>query len=82
MLARTDGKGEDTMRQFICRTLAAAVLGLGLCTATACHHHDRYDHRYEGPAERAGRHVDHAADKAGDAIEDAGHKVNRALPGD
>jgi hypothetical protein len=46
-------------------------------TVTACHHH-----RHEGPAERAGRHVDEALDDAGDAVEGAGRKVNRALPGD
>jgi len=66
------------MRQLICRTLAATILATAAFTVVACH-----DHRsHEGPAARAGRHIDDAADKAGDAIENAGHTVNRALPGD
>jgi hypothetical protein len=65
------------MRQIICRALAATVLATAGFTVVACHHH-----RHEGPAQHTGRHIDHAADKAGDAIEDAGRKVNRALPGD
>lgn len=59
------------------RALAVAIAAAALCTTAACHRH-----RHEGPAQAAGRHIDHAADRAGDAIEDAGHKVNRALPGD
>lgn len=66
------------MRTVICRLLTVTVLATAAIGLTACHHH----HRNEGPTEHAGRHVDHAADKAGDAIEDAGRKVNRALPGD
>jgi len=67
------------MRQIVCRALAAIILATASFTMVACHHHH---HGYnEGPAEHAGRHVDHALDKAGDAVEDAGHKVNRALPG-
>lgn len=66
------------MRQLICRTIAAAVLAIATFTVVACHHH----RRHEGPAEHAGRHIDNAADKTGDAIENAGRKVNRALPGD
>jgi hypothetical protein len=58
------------------RTLAAAIAAAALCT-TACHHH-----RHEGPAQHAGREIDHAADKTGDVIEETGHKINRALPGD
>ena len=65
------------MHQLLCRTLAVIVLATA-ATAVACHH----PRTHGGPAERAGRHIDHAADKAGDAIENAGHKVNRALPGD
>ena len=67
------------MRQIICRALAATMLVTAGFTVAACHHHH---HRNEGPGQHAGRHVDHAADRAGDAIEDAGRKVNRALPGD
>ncbi len=67
------------MRQLTFRTFTAALIASGFMTLTACHHHH---HRNEGPAQHAGRHIDHAADKTGDAIEDAGRKVNRALPGD
>jgi hypothetical protein len=60
--------------------LQTALIGVLLLAAstitTACHKHR------EGPAERAGAKIDHAADRTGDAIEDAGRKVNRALPGD
>lgn len=66
------------MRHMICRAVAATFLATAGLTVAACHHH----YRNEGPAQHAGRHVDNAADKAGDAIEDAGRKVNRALPGD
>ena len=65
------------MHRIICRALAATILATAGFTIAACHHY-----RNEGPAQHAGRHIDHAADKAGDAIEDAGRKVNRALPGD
>lgn len=67
------------MRQLAYRTLTAAVLAAAFMTVTACSHHR---HHNEGPAQHAGRHIDHAADRTGDAIEDAGRKVNRALPGD
>jgi hypothetical protein len=67
------------MRQQICRTLAAAVLATAAFTLAACHHHH---HRNEVPVQHTGRQIDNAADKAGDAIEGAGRKVNRALPGD
>jgi hypothetical protein len=66
------------MRQIICRALAATILATAGFTVAACHHH-RHN---EGPAQHAGRHIDHAADKAGDAVEGAGRAVNRALPGD
>jgi len=35
----------------------------------------------KGPAERAGAQIDRAADRTGDAIEDAGKKINKELPG-
>jgi hypothetical protein len=58
--------------------VAGMLLMIGMMvTAGACSHD-----RHRGPAERAGAKVDRAADKTGDAIEDAGKKVNRALPGD
>jgi hypothetical protein len=65
------------IRNAISTTLAVvALVGVSL-TAAACHHH-----HHRGPAERAGAKIDHAADRAGDHIEDAGRKINRALPGD
>lgn len=64
-------------RQTIGRVLAAALIALTGFTSTACHRH-----RNEGPAQAAGRKIDHGLDKTGDAVEDAGRKVNRALPGD
>ena len=64
------------------KILTPVVAGIMLMTAVmvvtnACSHDRR-----RGPAERAGAKVDRAADKTGDKIEDAGRKVNRALPGD
>ena len=60
--------------------LQTALIGVLLLAAsvatTACNHHHR------GPAERAGAKIDHAADRTGDAIENTGRKINRALPGD
>jgi hypothetical protein len=68
---------EDAMnRQTIGRALVVVLLAVTPLTA-ACSHR-----RHEGPAQAAGRKVDRGLDKAGDAVEDAGHKVNRALPGD
>jgi hypothetical protein len=64
-------------RHTIGRALAVALLVVGPLGAAACH-----NHHHEGPAEHAGRKIDHGLDKAGDAVEDAGRKVNRALPGD
>lgn len=70
------------MRRFTVRMFAVAILATPLLTMTACSHHHHHNGHYEGPAQHAGRHIDHAADKAGDVVEDAGRKVNRALPGD
>jgi hypothetical protein len=64
-------------RQTIGRVLAVSMLMITPLASAACSHH-----RHEGPAQAAGRKIDHAADKTGDVIEDAGRKVNRALPGD
>ena len=66
-------------RQTIGRVLAVAVLTVTPLMAVACAEHH---HHHEGPAQHVGREIDHGLDKAGDAVEDAGHKVNRALPGD
>lgn len=68
------------MRQHVSRGLAALVFVTAGFTAAACHHH--HHRRADGPATHAGQHIDHAADRAGDAIENTGRAVNRALPGD
>jgi hypothetical protein len=64
-------------RQITLRVLAIALLTVSAAGAAGCN-----QHRHEGPAQAAGRHIDHGLDKAGDAVEGAGRKVNRALPGD
>ena len=64
-------------RQTIGRVLAIAMLTVTPLMAAACS-----DHRHEGPAQHVGRKIDHGLDKTGDAVEDAGRKVNRALTGD
>jgi hypothetical protein len=64
--------------QTIGRVLAVAMLTVTPLAATACSDH----HRHEGPAQHVGREIDHGLDKTGDAVENAGRKVNRALPGD
>ena len=64
-------------RKTIGRGLAMAMLAVAPLVAAACN-----DHRHEGPAQHVGRKIDHGLDKAGDAVEDTGRKVNRALPGD
>ena len=48
---------------------AALLFGLAL---TGCH---------EGPAEKAGRKIDNAADKAGRSIEKAGENIRDAAKG-
>jgi hypothetical protein len=68
------------MRQTICRVLSATILATAGFTVGACHHY--HNGHYEGPAQHAGRHIDSAADKAGDVVEGTGRAVNRALPGD
>lgn len=50
--------------------VAAAALAAAF-TLAACEH--------EGPAERAGKKIDKAAEDAGDAVKDAGDKVKDAV---
>jgi predicted small lipoprotein YifL len=52
------------------KTLAIVI---ALAALAACHQ--------EGPAEKAGRQVDRAADKAAHGIENAGDKVRDAVNG-
>ena len=67
------------MRARIFRPVVAGMLFVTgvMAAGSGCGHE-----HHRGPAERAGAKVDRAADKTGDVIEDAGRKVNRALPGD
>lgn len=58
-------------RKTIGRVLAAMWLGAAALSISAC--------EQEGPAERAGKEIDRAAEKAGDKIEDAGDKVQDAV---
>lgn len=55
----------------------AAVLAMGVLVAalSACE-------KPEGPAERAGKEVDHAMDRAGQQLEKAGQNVQDASKGD
>jgi hypothetical protein len=53
------------------RVLAALWLSAAALSISACEH--------EGPAERTGKEIDRAAEKAGDKIEDAGDKVKDAV---
>lgn len=68
------------MRQLALRTIAATIFATAALSVAACHHPGHS--RYEGPGEHVGKNLDHAADRTGDAVEGAGRKVNRALPGD
>lgn len=68
------------MRHVLSCGFAAAILVTAGFSVAACHHHHR--HYGDGPATHAGQHIDHAADRAGDAIEHTGRTINRALPGD
>lgn len=65
------------MQRWSFRILSAIAFAAYATVGAACAH--RY---HEGPAQHAGREVDHAVGKTGDAIEHAGHKVNQALPHD
>lgn len=69
------------MRQVLSRGFAATILLTAGLSVAACHHHHSR-HYGDGPATHAGQHIDHAADRAGDAIEHTGRTINRALPGD
>ena len=65
------------MQKLIRTTLTATLLATSALTFAACS-----SHHHEGPAQHAGRKIDHGLDKTGDAIEHTGHEINRALPGD
>ena len=63
-------------QRLLVAALSALVLGSAALGNLACNPH------HEGPAERAGKKIDRAADKAGAAAEHAGKEINHALPGD
>lgn len=54
---------------------AVLVVGALLAVLSGCQ-------KQEGPAERAGKEVDKAADKAGQQIEKAGQSIQDAAKGD
>ena len=51
------------------------TLSLALVVVAGCHR----DRDAEGPMERAGKHVDNAAQKTGNALEKAAHKTGEAF---
>ena len=58
------------------KTLGAAlVVGALFASLSACQ-------KQEGPAERAGKEVDQAADKVGQQIEKAGNTIQNAAKGE
>ena len=52
----------------------AFLVSLGLSLVVGCHQ----DKQAAGPMERAGKHVDHAAEKTGKALEKAAEKTGDA----
>ncbi len=61
--------------KFAKATSAALIMGATLIALSACE-------KQEGPAERAGKEVDKATDKAGQQIEKAGQNIQDASKGD
>ena len=57
------------------KIVGALALGLLLATLSACE-------KPAGPAERAGREVDQAVDRAGQQLEKAGHSIQDGAKGD
>jgi hypothetical protein len=63
----------DVMRGLLLTVVSAAAL---VGPVAACHHRPA-----EGPGEKAGRAVDDAARKTGDAAKDAAHDTKKDLDG-
>lgn len=61
--------------QYSKAAVTAMVIGVFLASASGCQ-------KQEGPAERAGKEVDKAADKVGQTIEKAGTSIQDAAKGD
>lgn len=64
-----------TMNNLVKTIGAALLIGILFATIPACQ-------KQEGPAERAGKSVDNAVDKAGQQIEKAGDNIQDAAKGD
>ena len=63
-----------TSNQFLRTVVTVLVIGVVLATTPGCEKQD-------GPAERAGKAVDNAADKVGQQIEKAGDQIQDAAKG-
>jgi len=63
-----------TMNNLVKTIGAALLIGILFATIPACQ-------KQEGPAEKAGKAVDNAVDKAGQQIEKAGDEVQDAAKG-
>lgn len=59
--------------------LAALALAAAACLASGC---NRDDSGKGGPAERAGRELDKAMGKAGEAVEQAGRDMQKSSKGE
>jgi len=68
--ATFEGKGATMMR--FQGALVVAAMALALTTFSACE-------EKKGPAERAGEHLDKAAENARDAGQDVGKKMGEAM---
>jgi len=64
-----------TMNNLVKTIGAALLIGILFATIPACQ-------KQEGPAEKAGKAVDNAVDKAGQQIEKAGDEIQDAAKGD
>ena len=64
-----------TMNNLVKTVVAALLVGVLLAAVPACQ-------KQEGPAERAGKTVDNAMDKAGQQIEKTGEDIQGAAKGD
>lgn len=63
------------MKTLVSSASAALVIGVLLVSVAGCQ-------KQEGPAERTGKAVDNAAEKAGQQIEKAGDTIKDAAQGD
>jgi hypothetical protein len=73
--AASDGVLKRLLQTYV-GPMHRSLVGLGLALAIAACHENK---QAEGPAERAGKHLDHAAQKTGTALEKAAEKTGAAL---